>query len=130
MKDGKKEGQLKAFFETGEIQQIINYSNDTLDGISMNFYQTGTKEWVTIYTKGIKTENEKQYYQSGALKLSKPYSYGLIHGQIVEYYEDGRIMSIDEFNMGKRISPKLCFSPTGIQTLFACKDAILLIPSE
>jgi antitoxin component YwqK of YwqJK toxin-antitoxin module len=114
-KTGKLEGLFKSFFENGNLESQVNYTNDNLTGIYREYYnsgklkqeknyKTGSLEGVfksysevgqitmeCTYVLGKKTGAQKEYHQNNVLKSTKNYVNGEIDGVAKEYFENGKI---------------------------------------
>ena len=44
MKDGKKNGEEKAYYDNGNLKSMFEYQNDVIHGKSKNWYENGELE--------------------------------------------------------------------------------------
>ena len=54
-----KQGEWKSNFETGELAEVINYKNDTLNGIHIVYEKNGGFKLYEKYHKGINIDTFK-----------------------------------------------------------------------
>lgn len=112
-----KEGKYEAFYESGKVSEVANYSKDVLDGERRLFREDGSVETIEKYQNGqfsglyqelypngqVKFEGEytnnimggiwKGYYESGALKEEVTMASNDENGPFKEYYENGKLAS-------------------------------------
>ena len=100
LKNNLKYGEWKSFFETGEIYEIKNYLNDTLNGIHNIYEKNGKLKLSEKYRKGIKIDTFK-LYSNGELNLIEfRDSLGELQGEF-RIYENGKISQIGNKKNGE-----------------------------
>ena len=67
-KNGKKEGEAKSYYASGNIMGERTYKNDEIEGISKGYYENGKLQWEAPYKNGKKEGIEKDYYENGNIK--------------------------------------------------------------
>jgi antitoxin component YwqK of YwqJK toxin-antitoxin module len=91
-KNGGKEGEYKAFSETGKLKEKAFYKNDALNGIRTLYYDNGNAEIEENYIDGgILHGTYKSYYEGGQLQLEKQYENNVLTGLVKVYYQNGKI---------------------------------------
>ena len=100
LKNNLKYGEWKKFFKTGEIYEIKNYLNDTLNGIHIVYEKDGKLKLSEKYRKGIKVDTFK-LYSNGELNLIEfRDSLGKLQGEF-RVYENGKISQIGHKKNGE-----------------------------
>jgi antitoxin component YwqK of YwqJK toxin-antitoxin module len=88
-----KQGEWKSNFETGELAEIINYKNDTLNGVHIVYEKNGRFKLFEKYKMGIQIDTFK-LFSSGKLNLIEYRdSLGKLQGEF-RIYVDGKISQI------------------------------------
>ena len=124
-KDGKRDGPLIIYYETGELASEYNYNDGWLNGIYKWYYKNGQLWSEGYYKDGIHEGLHKDYHYNGQLAseggykddleegLHKDYHYngqlesegyykdGLEEGLRKSYYEDGQLESEGYYKDGK-----------------------------
>jgi len=97
-----KQGEWKSHFETGELAEIKNFINDTLNGYHIVYEKNGEFKLLEKYNMGIQIDTFK-LFSSGKLNLIEYRdSLGRLQGEF-RVYVDGQISQIghklnDEFH--------------------------------
>lgn len=86
-----KEGKYEAFFENGELSEIANYVNDTLDGERKIYREDGSIQTVENYDKGQFSGNYQNIYPNGKVKFEGVYTDNAMGGIWKSYYESGEL---------------------------------------
>jgi len=103
-KNGEKEGNYKAYFESGKIREESNYTSGILTGKRTLYNENGNIEIEEMYSdNGVFNGPYKLYYPNGTLQLEKTYVDNIISGTIKVYFPSGKIkeevsMSYNEEN--------------------------------
>jgi antitoxin component YwqK of YwqJK toxin-antitoxin module len=86
--NGLKQGEWKNYFKNGNIAEIVNYKNDTLDGDRIGYTPTGGFSVIEKYNMGVKVDTYK-LYSGGKLNLIEyKDSSGLLQGEFKVYVDD------------------------------------------
>lgn len=116
---------VKKFYNTGMIEEVINYENGREHGFYYKFYENGNMQEVCYYRDGFKHGPYHKYFQGRLIEETGYYldnvldgvvyrffenrrvesverlSNGVWNGRKTEYYEDGAISSIIDYSNGK-----------------------------
>ncbi len=88
-KDGKREGPVITYFDSGKKAEIVNYINDQKVGEWLQFYESGKHKARGEYKNGS-LQGEVIYYEpDGKISAKGSYLKGLMHG--TWYYFDDRM---------------------------------------
>lgn len=91
-KNGEKDGNYTAYFESGKIKEESKYSSGILTGKRTLYFETGKIEIEELYSEqGMLNGPYKLYYPNGTLKLEKTYVDNMIEGAIKVYYPSGKL---------------------------------------
>ena len=127
--NGAITGTWKAFYESGNIKNSVNYDNgnlegnawfyydtpnnikkaeatfedDELIGIYYEYYESGTQKAKIEYDDGKAYGNAEFYYPNGKLKIKAEYKKGLKHGKWIYYDEKGDPMGKTKWRKGELI---------------------------
>tara|TARA_B110000908_G_scaffold99061_1_gene117004 strand:+ start:74 stop:646 length:573 start_codon:yes stop_codon:yes gene_type:complete len=88
-----KQGEWKSNFETGELAEVINYKNDTLNGIHIVYEKNGGFKLYEKYHKGINIDTFKLYSSGKINILEFRDSIGLLQGEF-KLFDNGKISQI------------------------------------
>ncbi len=101
-KNGKLDGQQKAFYETGELKAIASLTNGTLLEWKQ-FYKSGQLE-ILVIPIAEKKQHWKYYYKDGTLKEEESINEeGERDGAYKAYYQNGKLSRSATFKDGKLI---------------------------
>jgi len=91
LKNGKWEGIVRNYYESGKIKQETPLKNDKMEGIVRRYYESGELESEIPY-KNDKVEGiGRTYYKSGKLREETPFKNGKTEGIAKTYKENGRL---------------------------------------
>ena len=102
-KDDKPVGEMRRFYETGELKAIMSYKENSPCVYTRFYYNDGE-----IAGEGNYCGNQKDslwtYYSfySGAITSTENYSNGIKHGLERQYYPNGQVSEEIEWNNGAR----------------------------
>lgn len=121
--NGKVNGELKKYFENGQIAEISNWKNDTLSGLAKYYYNNGGLYQECNYLNGKLNGEKIIYHENGIARVRLQYKNDLLWqvkanydslgrkldeltiesgtGVLNTYYPNGTIKSITEFKEGK-----------------------------
>ncbi|RCS28213.1 hypothetical protein DUT90_01120 [Polaribacter sp. WD7] len=96
IRNGKKHGEWKYFYENGILKSKDNYFCDLRQGNFFNYRQNGKLYWIDFYTAD-KLMGTQEFYENGLLEKISTFSYeynehdghNLMKTVESEYYEDG-----------------------------------------
>ena len=102
IKDGKKYGSCKEWYQNGNMKLDCNMKYDNLDGYCTSWYENGKLKSVAFYVKNKFEGPRREYYENGNLKISGNYQAGKNEGEYVKYGDAGNTICIENFRFGKR----------------------------
>jgi antitoxin component YwqK of YwqJK toxin-antitoxin module len=92
---GKKEGEWKIYYATGQLKEIRHYKNDTLNGQSIEYFPNGNLSSKATYKNGILIDSFFMYYSNGQVNLLEWLdSNGHEQNLFKVYYENGQLSQI------------------------------------
>jgi len=99
-KNGKAQGVLNQYFDTGEIYYQTNYVDDEKQGKTQYFYKNGLleKEYTSIL--GLREGEFKEYYSNGKLYQKGNYTADKAQGLWKRYYVDQKKFRDFEYSNG------------------------------
>jgi len=98
--DGKKNGIVKLFYKSGEIQVETPFINDQTNGKEKRYYISGKLQTETPFTNGKENGTQKFYYENGILSQETPHTNGKRNGIQKEYFESGKLHKETPFVLG------------------------------
>ncbi len=124
---GSKVGEIKGYYETGELRFAGNYKIN-LDGKLTHYYKDGSIKNEVFYIEGFCNGKSITYYPSGNIQMETNYSSDLTIGDQAIYFsfgvKDGKQIIFHpngirkrelKYKTGKLISEK-CFDTNGSKT--------------
>lgn len=97
-KNGEKEGDYVAYFESGKIKERCTYIKGNYNGVRTIYFENGNIEIEEPYTENGQLNGiYKAYYPEGQLKIEKLYKDNVIIDKIKVYYSNGQVK--EEVNM-------------------------------
>lgn len=90
-KDGLLEGKSVLYYRYGKTKQEANYVNDQLDGYFKNYHPNGTLKSEGWYKAGKRQGPWKLYYINGKLETEQYYVDDVLTGNSKEYNINGEI---------------------------------------
>jgi antitoxin component YwqK of YwqJK toxin-antitoxin module len=97
MSGGKKDGEEKAYHDSGNLKSIFEYQNDVIHGKSKNWYDNGELEMEGNFKNGKKDGKCIFYFENGNKKWEGNYKDDIVYGQLIQYKEDGKIRSKENY---------------------------------
>ena len=73
MKDGKKNGFRRGWYDSGELKFESNYKNNWNNGMSKNWYKNGNPEKEINFKLGVKVGTYKNWGENGVLVKERFY---------------------------------------------------------
>lgn len=93
LKNGKKEGAFKVYYDDGTLKKSGFFSNNLENGIFKEFDEDGNIEIEYNMVKGIMDGAFKTFYSDGSIKRTGVIKNGKQNGKQIEYYPNGTIQS-------------------------------------
>ena len=104
---GRKQGEWKYYFATGELKEKGDYKNDLKTGKWEYYFLNGRVEQTRSYLKDKPNGTWYWYYSDKELRKEEEYANGLEDGMSVEYSDSGTVVAkgeyIDGFKEGEWI---------------------------
>jgi len=110
-KKGKREGLHKTFYKNGAIESEWPYKDDKLEGQIKDYYENGKVEHENFFQNGKETGPEKRYFGSGALSSEVVFRDG--YQEAKEYYENGALFSQVDYKGGQKEGLLKCYYESG-----------------
>ena len=100
IKEYKKNGEGKEYYENGNLKYEGNFEEDEYEGDG-TFYGENSIKYIGQFKKGKKNGKGKEYYENGDLKYEGNFEEDEYEGDGTFYGQDGKIY-IGEFKKGKK----------------------------
>lgn len=91
--NGLKEGEVKVYFETGELNEIRFYKNNVMDGTWLTYNENKVKVAEAHYRNGKKDGKWYIWDDNGKVIYELEYSAGEKTGTWKNYDKDGKVVS-------------------------------------
>ncbi|MCG9719749.1 toxin-antitoxin system YwqK family antitoxin [Shewanella sp. Isolate7] len=89
---GKLNGELVSFYETGAIEVVEPYVDGQLEGVTRVYLEDGTLNKTIPYHNGLKERTEAHYgFEGGLLSKSIEYRQGKRNGWSTSYWDPDRL---------------------------------------
>lgn len=90
--DGKPVGEMRRYYETGELKAIMNYEKGSDRVRTKIFYNDGELAGEGTYIRNMKDSLWTYYsFYSGAITSTELYNKGQKHGMEKKYYPNGQV---------------------------------------
>lgn len=93
------------------------------DGLLTEYYESGEIKGTYLYKNGVMCDTAEQYFESGALKSTTPYVEGIPHGTAKEFHENGQLKREISFLDGKPNGVDCFYSSRGVLALKLLYDS-------
>lgn len=137
-RNGKPVGEMRRYYETGELKAIMNYPEEG-DRVYTRFfyndgetaaegyyvqnrkdslwtyysYYSGAITSTEMYTRGIKHGMEKKYYANGQVSEELMWENNVKHGVWKQYFDDGTLKLAANYSYGKVSGLYIFYWPNG-----------------
>ena len=103
---GRKQGPWKFYFESGELEKVVNYKDDYKFGTETRYYPSGEKNLEMTWqgdTLGVFLDGDyKHYYDNGQVLHEMSYNEGVPTGIVTYYYRNGKKEIEGQYNSGMK----------------------------
>jgi len=90
VENNKVQGQWKFYQKDGKtLKQIIEYKNDSVNGIRKDFWENGNLQSISNWKMGKESGESIIYHENGNIDEKHFIKNGQIHGRIEQFYSDG-----------------------------------------
>ena len=89
-KNGEYHGEIKRYYENGQLSEFESYENGKKQGELKYFLENGTLILKQNYKDGIQSGEEIRYFNNGNLRYKSFYNIG-IQSKEVSFYKNGKI---------------------------------------
>ena len=93
-------GFVYTYYSTGEVEGVLFYVNDVLDGKSYWYHENGNLKAEKNYSNGKLNGLAKEFYDTGLMKQEISLKFGVRDGISKYYYENGALKSILSYENG------------------------------
>lgn len=100
MKNGKRNGEFRRYFENGNLDTHCVYVNDSIEGVQTIFSPDGKKVQESTYKNGRLDGMYKAYHLNGEVSIEGVYKDGLYEGEWYYYDERGILVGEASFKQG------------------------------
>lgn len=100
-----KEGQFMRIDPQGNVVELANYQNDTLQGLRIIFTENGDTLITENYQNGLFDGEYRAYYDGNVLELEGAYTANFMEGEWKRYYQSGQLMEVVSFSDNEENGP-------------------------
>ena len=100
MKNGKRNGEFRRYFENGLLDTYCVYENDSIEGLEVMYMANGCKSQEFTYLHGKKDGPHRAYHIDGSLKIEGGFKNDLFDGPWTYYDERGVVVGEGSFHNG------------------------------
>jgi TonB family protein len=93
-------GFVYTYYSSGEVEGVLFYVNDVLDGKSYWYHENGNLKAEKNYSNGKLNGLSKDFYDTGLMKQEISTKFGVRDGITKNYYENGALKSILSYEKG------------------------------
>jgi len=111
--DYAKEGQLMRISPEGNVIELAEYQNDTLNGKRIMFAENGDTLVVEHYENGLFHGEYRAYYEGSLLELVGEYTANSMEGEWKRFYPNGQLMEIVSFSDNQENGPFIEYHENG-----------------
>ena len=109
--------KFRGFYETGKPKDEVDYLNGEQTGIRTEYYENGNKKFSITRSENPEGKLHSYYYENGNLKSTEIYiNKNDRDGKWLRYYSNGQIKSETEF-INKEFFVQNCWKEDGTQIL-------------
>lgn len=94
-------GVIRSYHSNGNLESMVVYVNDILDGTARYFYEDGVLKEEKTYSQGLLQGWIRTYYPNGAPKEEYYVYEGKLNGVARDYYENGGLKHVRVYDYGK-----------------------------
>lgn len=106
MINGKKQGEMIEYYQTGEIKSKSQFINDVQTGRMVRYFKNGAIREVQ-YFEGNKQQNgDTTFYENGNLQFIVEYTDGIKNGYVKKYDSTGTMYFNAKYRMDTLIEVK------------------------
>lgn len=100
MKNGKRNGEFRRYFENGLLDTYCVYVNDSIEGLEVMYMPNGNKSQEYTYVHGRKNGPHKAYHIDGSIKIEGGFKNDMFDGPWTYYDERGVVVGEGKFQNG------------------------------
>lgn len=100
MKNGKRNGEFRRYYENGLLDTYCVYVNDSIEGVETIYMPNGNKSQEYTYVHGRKNGPHKVYHDNGSVLTEGGFKDDLFDGAWTYYDERGVIVGEGTFHSG------------------------------
>lgn len=105
--NGKRDGILREWYESGYLAYEHSYKNEVLDGVSKGYWSNGNIRWIVNNVKGDRHGEDKEWWENGQLRKKTDFYYEKIHGHVIQWDESGKVIVHETWKNNEFISDNL-----------------------
>jgi antitoxin component YwqK of YwqJK toxin-antitoxin module len=119
MKNGKRHGVEKGFYDTGEIRTVIHYKNGIRDGKLKSYHANFTEEKfrnnrIETWKNGKLHGEYIDYHLNNKERAKGDMLYGMMNGKWTFWYHNGKKELECEFDFGNPVGSAKIYNDNGI----------------
>ncbi|QQZ43321.1 toxin-antitoxin system YwqK family antitoxin [Pseudomonas sp. SK3(2021)] len=112
--NGKRQGEVLTYSESGVVIERSNYLDDLLEGWQTTYHDNGKVAESYNWHQDKRVDGEYlEYDENGKLVGRINYRANLLDGPITSYYPDGRLKNSGQFVAGNKVGPSPSYYPDG-----------------
>ena len=116
---GKKHGNIKEYYETGQLRFAGIYKYGLKNGIQKEFYESGKIKKINYFKKGLPIYKETKFFENDKKKTIVYFNnYHKMSGYKKKFYESGNLKTIVFYQDGKKNGEYYEYYDNGIIKVF------------
>ena len=100
--NGKRNGPMRVYYESGQLRTEINFNDDLPDGIAKDFFENGKIQTINHFKKGKENGKFISYHTNGNIHTKYNFVDGFQHGKQENWFLSGTIDVEKNMKDGKR----------------------------
>jgi len=108
-----KQGEFMRISPEGNVIEVSQYNNDTLQGPRVMFADNGDTLIIENYQNGLFQGEYRAYYEGNVLELEGNYVANFMEGEWKRYYQNGQLMEVVSFSDNEENGPFVEYHENG-----------------
>jgi len=115
VKDNLPQGIWRTYYESGNLQSVVNYDNGNVDGEMFYYFdkKPETKMVEANYEDDLLDGEYLEYWQNAAQKAKLHYKNAKLHGEALYFFPSGKLKIKGKYKNGKKKGKWLFYNEKG-----------------
>ena len=110
---GEINGAVTSYYETGEIESLVEFKNGKQNGLALYFYKNRNIKKRTYFTDGIQSDTLISYFDNGQIESLVAIKNEKFNGTFNKYYKNGNLEFTGTYDSGKYVDILSHYDSTG-----------------